>query len=217
MFSVSDAPVDMWVLGLTLVVLAGLNAPLAGLALCLAVAGSQIIVHTELRWLVEPSMMWLWSGLLVLQFLADLHFVPVTVRDRAYLHNRRFVNAHLNTRFQSLARPLVGALTIASLPLALQPQTAAVIGFVIGTAVYWTTAWIREHVAISRGSVILLIVEMTKNIAGLVVVVVAGVVPTLALLLLVSWIVPMALWTARLQREQATYPTVGGQIAQDDS
>jgi hypothetical protein len=212
----SDAPVTLWVLGLTLVMLAGLNAPLAGLALGLAVASLQIVVVGELRWLVEPPMLWVWSALLVAQFLADLFFVPATVRDRAYVHSQRFVNAHLHTRFQSLVRPFVGALALAALPLGVQAQMAATVGFVLGTAVYWTTAWIREHVAVSRGSVILLILEMTKNVTGLMVVWLASIVPTLALVMLGSWLVPVVLWTARLQREQSAYSTLGGQIAQDD-
>lgn len=213
----SDPLINLWVLGLTLVMLAELNAPLAGLALSLTVASMQIIVNHELQWLVVPPMMWLWSGLLIVQFLADLFFVPATVRDRAYLNNRRYINAHLHARFQSLVRPFVGALAFAALPLAIQPQSAAVIGFVAGTGLYWTTAWIREQVGINRGSVILLVVETTKNIIGLCALALATMFPILALLVLTSWLTPVALWSARLQRERTEFPPFGGQVAPDDS
>lgn len=216
MLTAGDAPITMWVLGLTLVVLAGLNAPLAGLALNLAVASLQIVVHDELGWLVNPTMLWVWSGLVMLQFLADLFFVPATVRDRAYINHHRYVNAHLHARFQSLIRPFVGALAFAALPLSFQPQSAAVFGFVLGTGMYWTTAWMREHVAINRGSLILLFLEVTKNAIGLFVAALVAFLPALAWILLAMWLVPLVSWTARLQREQAAYPRLRGQIAQDD-
>jgi hypothetical protein len=93
----------------------------------------------------------------------------------------------------------------------------AVFGFIGGTAVYWGTAWIREQVAISRGSVILLLVEITKNVIALGLMLIAASLPPLALATLVGVSLPMALWAARLRREQQLYPAYGGQVASEDT
>src|SRR3712207_4102534 len=103
-------PVELALLGLTLVVLAGLNPPLALLAFGFASSRLPVAIRGELLWLVEPPMWWLWSALLVLKFLADLYFVPASVSDRPYLHSSRVVNSYLNARLQSFLRPLSAAL-----------------------------------------------------------------------------------------------------------
>ena len=209
--------IQVWLVGLTLVVLAGLNPLLGILAIGLAVTTIDLVLRTELAWVADPRLIWLWTVLLVLQFLADLYFVPATVKDRAYLHSARTVNAYLHARLQSFFRPLAAAVVLAALPLPLPAQSAAVLGFVGGTAVYWSSAWVRERVAISRGSVVLLLVETAKNVVGLGVAVLAGWVAPLALGLLGSLLIPVVLWAARLRREQMRYPAYGGRVAPEDS
>ncbi len=213
----SGALINLWVLGMTLVMLTGLNAPLGVLALALAGTSTALVLRPELSWLGRPEAMWLWSALLVLQFLADLYFVPVTVRDRPYLHEARVLNAHLHARLQSFLRPLAAALVLAALPSPLSAQGAAILGFISGTAIYWATAWVREQVAISRGSVILLIVEMAKSLGALTVAVLTGVLAPLAFGLLLCLMLPIGLWAGRLRREQRRYPAYGGSVAPEDS
>ena len=209
--------INVWVLGFALVVLAGLNPPLSILGLTLATASTHVALHAELAWLVDPAVVWMGTGVLALQFLADLYFVPATVKDRAYIHPARIVNAYLHARFQSLIRPLAAALVLAALPVGLPAQSAAVLGFVCGTAIYWLTAWVREHVAMRRGSLVLLLVETAKNVVGLLVALVAGLSAPLALGLLGSLLIPMALWAARLRRDQLLYPAYGGGSASKDT
>jgi hypothetical protein len=208
--------IDVWLLAITLVILAGLNAPLGMWALAL-VTTAPLILRPELTWLVSPTMMWLWSGLLVFQFLADLYFVPATVKDVTYLHRARTANAYLHARLQSFLRPLAAALVLAAIPSELSAQTAAVGGFVCGTAIYWSMAWVREQVAISRGSVILLVIEMAKNVVALVATAVVALLAPLAFALLAGWLSLMAVWAARLRREQLLYPAYGGAIVPEDS
>ncbi|CAA9238697.1 MAG: hypothetical protein AVDCRST_MAG26-1322 [uncultured Chloroflexia bacterium] len=208
---------ELWLLGVTLVVLTGLNAPLGMLALGLAAGGLPLALRADLAWLAAPDTVSFWNALLVLQFLADLYFVPSTTRDHVYLHRDRTANSYLHARLQSFVRPLLAALAFAALPFQLQVQMAAVLGFLGGTAVYWATAWAREKVAVSRGSVILLLLEMAKNLTGLVVAgLVAWLVP-LALAVLCSGISLVAWWANRLRREQQLYPPLGGQVASEDS
>ena len=214
---VSGALISLWVVGITLVGLAGLNPPLAMLALGLASSSTSLVLRAELSWLISPTMLWIWSALLIIQFLTDLYFVPVTVKDRAYLNAARLVNAYLNARLQSFFRPFTAALALAALPLPVPAQSAAILGFLSGTVIYWLTAWIREQVATSRGSLILLLVEMAKNVLALVVAVLVGWVAPLALGLLGSLLVPTALWAARLRREQTLYSAYGGRVAPEDS
>lgn len=200
-----------------LVLLAGLNAPLGLLALSLAAALAPLSLRQDLLWLASPALRWLWSVLLVGQFLADLYFVPATVKDGAYLQRSRIVNAYLHARIQSFFRPLVAALVLAALLSPLQAQTAAILGFVGGTAIYWSTAWVREQVAMSRGAVFLLIVEMVKNLVALGAAVLAAVFAPFGLALLVGFCAPVALWATRLRRERSLYPAYGGGIAPEDS
>lgn len=214
---VSAELLHLWCLGTALVILAGLSAPLGMLALSIAAVSGPLLLRPELSLLGSPWMIWIWTILLALQFLADLYFVPATVKDRPYLHHARVVNAYLHARLQSLLRPLAAALVLAALPSPLAAQNAAVLGFICGTALYWGTAWVREQVAISRGSVILFALEMAKNIIGLMVAAVAGTIPLLVFGMLVCLLVPVALWAGRLRREQLLYPAYGGRIAQKDS
>ena len=209
--------IDLWILGTTLVILAGLNAPLGALALALVSASAMLALRAEVAWLASPAVVWLWSALLILQFLADLYFMPATVRDRAYLHRARTANAYLHARLQSLVRPLVAALILAALPLPLGVQATAVVGFVLGTAIYWGTAWVREQVAMSRGSVILLITEMVKNVAAVGIAVLTLTSAPLALACLVYIVLVLSLWAGRLRREQTLYQGYGGRIAPEDS
>ena len=210
-------PIELALLGLTLVVLAGLNPPLTLLALGFASGHLPVGIRSELLWLIEPPMWWIWSGFLVLQFLADLYFIPASISDRPYLHSARVVNSYLNARLQSFVRPLVAALVLAALPLPLPAQSAAVVGFIAGTAIYWSTAWVREQVAMSRGSVILLLVEMAKNLSALVVVVLVNWSPPLALGALGVFLTAMTWWATRLRRELSLYSSYGGRVAPEDS
>jgi hypothetical protein len=214
---VSSELINLWFLGMVLVTLAGLSAPLGMLALSLAAVRGPLMLRPELSWTVSPWMIWLWTVLLALQFLADLYFVPATVKDRLYLHQARVVNAYLHARLQSLLRPLAAALVLAALPSPLAAQNAAVLGFVCGTALYWGTAWVREQVAISRGSVILFAVEMAKNMIGLMIALIASTIPPLVFGMLICLLAPIALWAGRLRREQLLYPAYGGRIARKDS
>lgn len=209
--------INLWFQGMVIVMLAGLNAPLGVLAVSLAAASTSLVLRPELRWMGSTGTLWLWSLILVLQFLADLYFVPSTVRDRAYLHDARVLNAHLHTRLQSFLRPLAAALVLAALPSPLSAQGAAILGFVAGTAIYWATAWVREQIAVSRGSVILLIAEMAKNLVALVAAVLAGPLAPVAFGLLLWLMLTIGLWAGRLHREQRRYPAYGGPVAPEDS
>lgn len=209
--------ISLWSVGLTLVLLCGLNPLLGVLALSVGATSLGIAAGNEMAWVADPRLLWLWLTLLALQFLADLYFVPTIVRDRAYLHPARYMNAYLHTRLQSFFRPLAGAVVLAALPLPLSADIAAVAGFVGGTLIYWSSAWVREHIAASRGSVVLLLVETAKNVAGLGAAVLLGYFAPLALGLLVSLLLPVAVWTARLRREQQLYPIYGGRVASEDS
>jgi hypothetical protein len=161
-------------------------------------------------------MLGFWSSLLAVQVIADLYFVPVTVQDRTYLDPRRVVNAHLHARLQSFVRPMVAAAVVAAVPLSLHMQMAAVLGFVAGTAIYWATAWVREQLAMSRGSVLLLIVEVVKNSVGLACAALTGAASPLALALLLAIVAPIGMWAARLHRERLLYPPYGGGLAPED-
>lgn len=207
----------LWSLSLSLVLLTGLNPMLGLVALGLAVANGRLVPRAELTWVASPSMLALWSTLLAVQVIADLYFVPATVQDRAYLDPLRFVNAYLHTRLQSFGRPLAAAVVLATVPLELPAQTAAVLGFVSGTAIYWATAWVREHVAMSRGAVLLLIVEVTKNSAGLACAALVGWAAPLALALLLATVAPIGVWAVRLRRERILYPPYGGRAPEDPS
>jgi hypothetical protein len=123
----------------------------------------------------------------------------------------------MHARLQSLLRPLAAALVLAAIPSSISTQTAAVGGFVCGTAIYWGTAWVREQVAISRGSVILLVIEMIKNIVALMAAATLAWLAPLALVLLAALLSLMAVWASRLRREQILYPAYGGAIAPKDS
>ena len=207
---------ELWILSLSLVLLAGLNPALALVALGLAVTNGRLIPRAELAWATDPSMLGLWSVWLALQVIADLYFVPATVQDRTYLDPPRIVNAYLHARLQSFVRPLVAAVVMAALPLPIPAQIAAVLGFVAGAAIYWATAWVREHVAMSRGSVLLLIVEVIKNSVGLAGAALAGWAAPVALGLLLAMVAPIGVWALRLRRERLRYPPYGGGLASED-
>jgi hypothetical protein len=212
-----DPHMNLWLIGAVFVLLAGLNAPLALVALQLAIYSVRLSVRPDLAWLVGPAMIWIWSAALALQFVADLYFVPATVRDRSYIHPKRFVNAYLHARFQSLLRPSAAALTFAALPLPLPAQSAAVIGFVGGATVYWASAWVREQVAISRGALLLVLLELGKNISGLIITALAGFLPLGALGVIAGLALLAVLWATRLHRERLLYKGYGGQVAAEDS
>ena len=208
---------QLWSMSISLLLLAGLNPMLALVALGLAAFNGQLMPRDELAWATAPHMLAAWSGLLMLQVSADLYFVPASVRDRAYLDPPRVVNAYLHARAQSFFRPLVAAVVLAALPLPLQVQSAAVLGFVAGTAIYWATAWVREQAAISRGSVLLLLAEVIKNGVGLAAAALVGWAPSLALALVLAMLTLIGIWAARLHRERILYPPYGGQLAHEDS
>lgn len=212
-----DPHLDLWLIGAVLILLAGLNAPLALLALQLAIYSAHLSIRPDLAWLVGPAMLVLWSAALVVQFAADLYFVPATVRDRSYIHPKRFVNAYLHARFQSLLRPTAAALTFAALPLPLPAQSAAVIGFVGGAIIYWVSAWVREQVAIRRGALLLVLLELGKNISGMIITILTGFLPIGALAITITLALLTVLWAVRLQRERLFYEGFGGQVAAKDS
>ncbi len=197
--------IQIWLIGMTLVMLAGLNPLLGILALSLTFLSQGVAPRAELSWFAEPRLLWLWALLLGLQFLADLYFVPASARDRAYLHEARTVNAYFHARFQSFVRPLAAATILAALPTPLAAQSSAVVGFVAGTALYWATAWVREQVAINRGSIMLLLLEMLKNLVGFVAAILVGWTAPLALGLVGALLVSLGWWAERLRREQLQY------------
>jgi hypothetical protein len=207
----------IWLIAMLLIMIAGLNAPLAVCALSLAAFTGMIELRPEWIWLASP---WVLSGalsLLVLQLLADLYFVPVTVRDYAYLHPNRTHNNYLHARLQSFLRPMVAALVCAALVLPLADWLAATLAFTLATACYWLTAWIREYVAITRGALVLLVLETIKNALLIVLSLLIFWLPLLALGLLFAMVMPTIAWTLRLQRERLLYDTPGGQRASEDA
>lgn len=206
-----------WTVALVLIVLAGLNAPLAMCALSLAAINGLLPLRPELAFIGTP---WFAVGallLLAVQLLADLFFVPITVMDRAYLSPQRTHNNYLHARAQSLLRPLTAALLLAALPLPIPDWTAAVLGFSGATGVYWLTAWVREYVALTRGALVLLIVETLKNAVLLPLALLAVWLPLLALALLLLLLLSFAAWTQRLEREHRLYVREGGPRAGQDT
>jgi hypothetical protein len=209
--------IQIWLIALTLVLLTGLNPMLGVVALSLTFFSQGVAPRPEFDWAANPRLLWLWALLLALQFLADLYFVPATVRDQSYLQLTRVVNAYLHARLQSFVRPLTAAIVLATLPTPLAAQSSAVMGFIGGTAVYWLTAWIREQVAISRGSFVLLLLEMLKNLGGLMAAVLVGWAAPLSLIMVGGMLAAAAWWAERLRREQSQYPPYGGKVAPEDS
>lgn len=206
----------LWGIGLGLLVLAGLNAPLAAVALSLAALNGLVVLRPEFAWIGTPWLCLTVLALLVLQLLADLYFVPITVKDRIYLNPQRTHNNYLHARIQSLVRPLTAAAIVAALPLPISDLAAAVCGFTLATGIYWLTAWIRECVAISRGALVLLVLETLKNALLLLLALLVFLLPLLALVLLLLLVLPTIVWTTRLQRERLLYAHYGGQSAGED-
>jgi hypothetical protein len=207
----------LWIIALMLILLAGLNAPLALCAISLAALNGQLMPRAELSWLASPWLFGLALALLALQLLADLYFVPIRVKDRVYLSPGRTENNYLHARVQSFLRPLFGAVLVAALPLPLPDWPAAVLGFSGTTAIYWLSAWIREYTAIARGALVLLALETIKNGVLIALGLLTFWLPPLALLLLLVLLGQTSLWTMRLQREQLFYGHQGGQRAGEDS
>ncbi len=207
----------MSVIALVLIVIAGLNAPLAACALSIAAANGLVTLRPEFAWIGTPWACLLTLLLLGLQLLADLYFVPITVKDRIYLNPLRTHNAYLHARVQSFFRPLAAAVITAALPLPLPDWTAAVLGFSSATACYWLSAWIREYVAIARGALILLVLETLKNALLIVLALMTFWLPPLALVLLIVLVFPTVVWTMRLQREHLLYARYGGQSVGEEA
>lgn len=205
------------VIALVLIIIAGLNAPLAACALSIAVLNGLVATRPELAWVGSPWTLSIMLLLLAAQLLADLYFLPITVKDRVYLNPQRTENAYLHARVQSLFRPLVAAFIVAALPLPLADWMAAVFGFSSATACYWLTAWVREYTAIARGALILLILETLKNALLIPIALLTFWLPPLALVLLIGMLFPTIVWTMRLQREQMLYAHYGGQSAGEDT
>ncbi len=209
-----------WQLGVVcvaLVVLAGLDAPLALLALDLLAVNHVIGLRSELRPFVHTWSLTVIGLLAILQAFANLYFVPIRVRDGQYLASVRMGNAHIHARLQSLLRPLVAALVVAAVPTTLPIQPLAVVCFFGGTAVYWFSAWVREYVAIARGALVLMLMEMTKHLLLLLVVLLLLWSPLLALGSLGVLAGLTAAWTGRLQRESPLVPHYGGASVADDA
>jgi hypothetical protein len=156
--------------------------------------------------------------LLLVQLCADLYFVPATVKDRRYLHPRRVHYAYLHARAQSLFRPLCAALIAAAVLVPSVPDwRMALLGFCGATAMYWLSAWMREYVAQTRGTLVLIALETAKNVLLVPLVVLAFLAPFFAVALAVAMLAPTAWWTAGLQREFQLYPPHGGQRASEDA
>ncbi len=202
---------------LALIVVAGLNGPLAVCAVSLAMLNGVVLLQSqEVSWIGSP---WLFGVALLLwavQLCADLYFVPITAKDSRYLNPRRTHNAYLHARAQSLFRPLCGALIAAAL-LPIDDWLAALLGFCGATAIYWLSAWIREFVARTRGTILLIALETAKNVLLIPLVVLAFRFPLLALGLAVAMLAPTAWWTAHLQREYWLYASYGGHRAREDA
>jgi hypothetical protein len=202
---------------IALVIVAGLSAPLAICALSLAALNGWLLLRPEFAWIGLP---WLFGAAciaFVIQVGADLYFVPITVKDGMYLNPRRMYNAYLHARVQSLLRPLAAALVVAALPLPLADWIAAVGGFTGAAGCYWLSAWIREYVAVTRGALLLFVLETLKNALLIPLAVLVFWLPPLGLGLLIAMLVPAVLWTARLQHEHTVYTRYGGQHVGKDA
>ncbi|WP_026369779.1 hypothetical protein [Kallotenue papyrolyticum] len=206
----------VWLIAAALLAIAGLNAPLALCTLSLAVAAELIAVRAPQSWLGTPWCIALAAGLLIAQVIADLYFVPISVRDHRYLHPRRTHNNYLHARVQSLYRPLTGALVAAALPLPLADWSSALIGFSVALGGYWLSAWIREYIALMRGAIVLVTVEALKHVVLIPIAALTFWLPPLALLLLVALLVPVVAWSVRLQGEYAR-TIYGGQSVSEDA
>jgi hypothetical protein len=206
-----------WTVALVLIVLAGLNAPLAMCALSLAAINGLLPLRPELAFIATPAFAVVSLLLLAAQLLADMYFVPITVMDRAYLSPQRTHSNYLHARVQSLLRPLTAALLLAALPLPIPDWTAAVLGFSGATAVYWLTAWIREYIAVTRGALVLLTVVTFNNALLLPLALLAVWLPLLALALLLLLLLPFVSWTMRLEREHRVHLREGGPRAGQDT
>lgn len=202
---------------LVLVIAAGLNGPLAICALLVAMLNGLVPLRSEFAWLQSPWMLVFAMLLLLMQLCADLYFVPATVKDRRYLHGRRVHYAYLHARTQSLFRPLCAALIAAAMFVPVPDWRMALAGFCGATATYWLSAWIREYVAQTRGTLVLVALETAKNVALVPLVVLAFAAPLVALVLAVAMLGPTAWWTAQLQREFRLYAPYGGQRASEDA
>lgn len=194
-------------LALVLLIMAGISGSLAVFAVGLLAMNGVLIVRPDFAHLVSPGWVTVYAMLAVLQICADLYFVPERVRDRQYLDERRTANAYLHARFQSFFRPVIAVLVVAALPLSLPVQPLAVAAFVLGSAVYWFSAWIREFVAMRRGAIVLTLLETAKHLGVLLAVLLAHWLPVLTLALIVILAAPVALWASRLQREHREYRT----------
>jgi hypothetical protein len=206
-----------WTVALVLIVLAGINAPLAMCALSLAAINGLLPLRPELAFIGTPWFAVASLGLLAAQLLADLYFVPITVMDRAYISPQRTDYNFLHARAQSLLRPLTAALLLAALPLPIPDWTAAVLGFSGATGIYWLTAWVREYIALTRGALVLLIVETGKNALLLPLALLAVWLPLLALAPMLLLLLSFALWTQRLEREHRLHLREGGPRAGQDT
>lgn len=206
----------LWTVGLVLLVLTGLNAPLAAGVLSVAAFGQLITLQPTFSWIASPWFRAVALGLLAIQLLADLYFVPIKVKDRIYINPQRTHNNYLHARIQSFFRPLIGAILAAALPLPLPDWSAALLGFTIAASCYWLTAWIREHVAVSRGALVLLVLETLKNTLLIGLALLIFWLPLLALGLLLLLLVPVVMWTLQLQQEQQFVALYGGQRVGED-
>ncbi len=198
------------------IVVAGFSAPLAICALSLAALKGWLLLRPEFAWIGLPEMFGVALIAVLIQICADLYFVPITVKDRMYLNPRRMRHAYLHARIQSLLRPLAAALVVATLPLPLADWTAAVVGFTGAAACYWLSAWIREYVAVTRGALVLFVLEMLKNALLIPLAVLTFWLPPLVLTFLITMLVPTVLWTVRLQHEHTVYTLYGGQRVGED-
>jgi hypothetical protein len=201
-----------------LIIAAGLNAPLALCALILAALNGLVVLSPDFVWLQSPWTLGIAALLLVAQLCADLYFVPITVQDGRYLHFRRMHYAYLHARSQSLFRPLCAALLAAAIEFPFATDwRVALFGFCGAAAVYWLGAWIREYVARTRGTLVLMALETAKNVVLVPLVALAFRWPLVAIICVVLLVVPTVLWTARLQREDQLYAPRGGQRAREDT
>jgi hypothetical protein len=206
----------LWLIAAVLLLMAGFNAPLAAVVLSLAALNGLIALRPDFAWIGAPWLCAVVLALLALQLLADLYFVPITVKDRIYLNPQRTHNNYLHARIQSLVRPLFAAAITAALPLPISDSAAAVLGFSFATGCYWLSAWIRESVAINRGALVLLVLETLKNALLLLLALLVLWLPLLALGLLLLILLPTIAWALRLKREQLLYAYDGGQGGGED-
>lgn len=202
---------------LVLIIAAGLNGPLVVCALVLATLNGLVPLRSEFAWLQSPWVLVISMLLLALQLCIDLYFVPITTKDRRYLHPSRWQSAYLNARAQSLFRPLCGALIAAAVLVFVPDWQMALTGFCGATAIYWLSAWVREYVAQTRGTLVLLALETAKNVLLVPLVLLAFAVPLVALALAAAMLAPTAWWTVRLQREFRLYAGNGGRRAGEDA